>query len=42
MYNFFIHKSDTIPMVMEFSPPNVTLIPELLGLGLATWNALLE
>ena len=41
LYSIVCHKSDTIFMVMETSPPNVTFRRDLIGPRLAAWNALI-
>jgi hypothetical protein len=40
-YNIVRHKSDTLAIVMQNSPPKVTFIHDLVGPRLASWNALL-
>jgi hypothetical protein len=41
LYSIVRHKSDTIAMVMESSPPNVIFRRDFSGQRLVTWNALL-
>jgi hypothetical protein len=42
LYSIVCHKGDTIAMVMETSPPNLTFIRDLSGQRLVSWNALLQ
>jgi hypothetical protein len=41
LYNIVRHKGDTITMVMESFPPDMTFRRDLSGPRLAAWNALL-
>jgi hypothetical protein len=41
LYNIVRHKGDTITMVMESSPPDMTFRRDLSGPRLVAWNALL-
>jgi hypothetical protein len=40
-YNIVRHKSDTLAIVMQSSPPEVTFKRDLIGPRLDSWNALL-
>ena len=42
MYNIVRHKGDTIAMVLESFPPNVTFRRDLIGPRLQSWNILLQ
>jgi hypothetical protein len=39
LHDIFHYKGDTMAMVMESSPPNLTFKRDLIGPGLASWNA---
>ena len=41
LYNISHHKSDTIAIVLETSPPNVTFRRDFLDPRLAVWNSVL-
>ena len=41
MYNIVRHKSDTLAMVMQSSPPNMTFMRDLVRPRLEAWNTLL-
>ena len=41
LYDIVRHKSDTLALVMQTSPPNMSFIRTLYGPRLALWNALL-
>jgi hypothetical protein len=42
LYNIVRQKADTLAMVMQNSPLEVTFKRDLVGPGLASWNALLQ